>query len=844
MAKEMIVPDLDRKPAGFAPATKLGSAIPGKRVQSVRNGGAESMRRHDDSCPAVAAVTSVIRRHLFGLTVVAVGSSWSVADAQELSKREQMYQAYLDLPSLIQGGDLTAHWMADGSRFWYAVRGADSVGVYLVDPGANTQSAFFDTGRLRQALTESLGHEPPYRGVPFESFTLEDDDGVVRFTLEGGEFRLDRESYEVTRIPPQSARERARTTPRRVRESFPETAPDVYELPSPDGQWFLAEKNYNLWLRSTYDGREEPLTTDGTEDDAWEIAGGRLNTVRGGAAAKWSPNSWKVVTIKSNQEGVPWFPVVHWLKTTEEVEWQRFTKAGQPLPQTSLYIVDISSKRQVKIDTGQDLDQYFGIIGWLADGSEVLFLRMNRVFQRLDVMAANPETGESRIVLTETQPTFIKGIAGNPGWGDLFTLLPQSNRFLWISERDGWDHLYLYDLNGNLIRRLTEGAWPVLRVAAVDAANGWVYFTGHAEERVYDTHVYRVGLDGKGFERLTHEEGQHAAQFTPSKQFFLDRHSNLTRPPRVDLRAADGTMIRTVAEADISELEAIGWHPPEEFVVKAVDDKTDLWGVMYRPYDFDPTKRYPVVDFLYNGPQTTMVQRKFVSGWPHYGAAALSHLGFIVFSVDGRGTTERGKAFQDVVYKNFGRNEIPDHVATLKQLAAERPYMDLSRVGIYGGSWGGYMTIRAMVLAPDVYAAGVATYPVADLYHWASPIEPYMGLPQVNREEYEYGSSLRLADRIKGRLLLVHGTSDVNAHFGATMKMVEALTRAGKPYDLVVFPEANHGYRGATQRYWHQAIRRHFEEQLEPYRHVATSSGSRSEGGLPSVSPPESSPGR
>jgi dipeptidyl aminopeptidase/acylaminoacyl peptidase len=727
-----------------------------------------------------------------------------------------MYDAYLNVAGLIKGGDVTAHWLADGSRFWYAERAGDSMGVHLVDPGAATRSAFFDTGRLRRALRAALGYEPPSRGVPFETFTLEAGDRVALFSLDGRAFRLDLESYSVTAVAPVPASIRERTTPRRVRESFPETGPDVSEIRSPDGQWFLGEANHNLRLRSTYDGREEPLTTDGTRDDVWEIAGGRLNTVRALGAARWSPDSRSVVAIKSSQTGVPWFPIVHWLKPVEEVQWQRFTKAGQALPQTSLYVVDIASKRQVKLDTGSELDQYFGVIGWTPDGSEVLFLRMNRVFQRLDLMAADPKTGASRIVLTESQPTFIKGIASNPGWGDLFTLLPRSNRFLWISERDGWDHLYLYDLRGNLVRRLTEGRWPVLRVMGVDEANGWVYFTGHAERRVYDTHLYRVGLDGKGFRRLTEDEGQHSAELSPSRRFFLDRHSNLSRPPRVDLRATDGKLIRTLAEADISELRTMGWQPPEEFIVKAADDTTDLWGVMYKPYDFDPTKRYPVVDFLYNGPQTTMVQRAFVSGWPHYAAAALSHLGFIVFSVDGRGTTERGKAFQDVVYKNFGRNEIPDHVATLKQLAAKRPYLDLSRVGIYGGSWGGYMTIRAMVLAPEVYHAGVATYPVADLNHWASPIEPYVGLPQVNREAYEYGSSLRLFDRIKGRLMLVHGTSDVNAHFGATMQIVEALTRAGKPYDLVVFPEANHGFQGATHRYWLGAIRRHFEEHLKP----------------------------
>ena len=247
-------------------------------------------------------------------------------------------------------------------------------------------------------------------------------------------------------------------------------------------------------------------------------------------------------------------------------------------------------------------------------------------------------------------------------------------------------------------------------------------------------------------------------------------------------------------------------------MVKAADKKTDLYGVLFKPYDFDPKKKYPVLDDIYNGPQRTQAPRRFTEVvWPQ----AIAQLGFIVFLVDGRGTTERGKEFQDVVYGNFGRNEIPDHVAALKNLAEKRPYMDLTRAGMFGGSWGGYMTIRAMLMAPDDYKAGVAIAPVADLYdHNAIPIEYYMGLPQDNRESYEFGSSLRLAGNLKGNLLLIHGTSDVNATFSATMKLVEALIRAGKPFDLIAAPELNHALSGSSGRYIQEALRKYFQKHL------------------------------
>jgi dipeptidyl aminopeptidase/acylaminoacyl peptidase len=269
----------------------------------------------------------------------------------------------------------------------------------------------------------------------------------------------------------------------------------------------------------------------------------------------------------------------------------------------------------------------------------------------------------------------------------------------------------------------------------------------------------------------------------------------------------------------------MGWRDPEEFTAKAADGVTDLHGVLYKPFDFDPAKRYPVVEFIYGGPQRTNVGRTF--GFTAGGGVALAQLGFITFVVDGRGTAERGKAFQDVAYRNFGRNEIPDHVAVLKQLGAARPYMDLSRVGIMGGSWGGYMTIRALLLAPETYHVGVSTAPVGDLYdHHAGAIEGYMGLVESNREGYDYASSLRLADRLRGHLMLMHGTSDVNATFSATMKLADAFTRAGKQYDLRVFSELNHSVTGIFD-YWQETTRRYFVAHLRPESSAAAAGSAR-----------------
>ncbi len=761
------------------------------------------------------------------LIAIAFVSLWVIAPrvrAQEAgqSEREAMYHRYLDFASYVKGGSITPHWMADGSSFWYTEGAPASTIIYKVDPKADTKTPLFDTARLRNALTPLLGHEPPYQGLPFADFIFMDSEKAVKFAVEDKEFILQLDTYMIDRVlghylsaapGAQSDEERTKTVPQVVRKGFFSYYPPIMELPSPDGRWFAGIQDHNLSLRSTYDGRSVKLTDDGVQDFEWDVEG-----------AKWSPDSLKLAVKKGDSRQVSYMPIVHWLKPQEELEWIHYSRAGEPLPQLDLYIVDVLSKRRTRVDTGKEADQYMQILGWQPDGSGLLLLRMNREFNKLDLLAADPATGATRVVLTETSKTFLIGIQFRwvdwVKWSGYFTWLPDGKRFLWMSEKDGWNYLYLYDLKGNLIRRLNEDNFPVVHAEAVDEKNGWVYFTGHGDQKQpYDTQLYRVNLEGKQLGRLTEGPGLHGAdwnriQFAPSKEFFLDTHSSVDQPPVVELRRADGTLIQTLAKADIGALKELKWKPPEEFVVKAEDEKTDLYGVLYKPYDFDPNKKYPVIDVIYAGPYTSVVTHDFIPWGESNSAIALAQLGFVTFVVDGRGTPERGKAFQDVVYGNFGRSEIPDHLATLKQLAASRPYMDLSRAGVYGHSWGGYFAIRAMLLAPDVYRVGVASSPNVALSDFRVSVEPYMGLPQSNRDAYEYGSNLRLAGNLKGKLLLIHGTSDDDVPFAETMKMVEALIRAGKPYDLFVLPEMHHDLWN-SKAYW-ETVGRYFQEHLKP----------------------------
>ena len=511
-------------------------------------------------------------------------------------------------------------------------------------------------------------------------------------------------------------------------------------------------------------------------------------------------------------------PIIDYSEPEEKVRKVVFGKTGGGFMRQEIALFDLESGKKTVVNARDDGEEevYLFPLGWREDASELLFLRLARNAKRLDLLAADPGSGKSRTILTETRESFMGGldfITG--GWKGYFTSLDGTDRFLWLSERDGWRHIYLYNLEGALIRRLTEGPFPVLSVVASDVEKGRVYFLANGEKRLYDTNLYSVALDGSGFRRLTKGTGDHTVQFAPSKSCFVDTFSTPTVPPRSVLRnAAEGELLLTLSHADTTRLEASGWTPPEEFVVKADDNATDLYGLLYKPKGFDPTLKYPVIVFIYAGPFLAVVPHGFVPR--SYMAArprAAARLGFVTFIIDCRGTTERGKAFQDASYGRIGTIEIPDHVAALTQLAADRPWMDLDRVGITGASWGGYFALRAMLTAPDIFHVGIAIAP-GDLTESPPINEPYMDLPENNPVGYAVGSNPAFAGNLKGRLLIIHGTADVNAPFSTTMRMAGALIRAGKLHDLAVFPQEDHYFRRTGGGYIEDLMISYFREHL------------------------------
>jgi dipeptidyl aminopeptidase/acylaminoacyl peptidase len=582
--------------------------------------------------------------------------------------------------------------------------------------------------------------------------------------------------------------------------------PGPDEVPSPDGTLLLGEIGRDLAVRAVVDDRQRLLTEDGVEDDAWNVEG-----------ALWSPDSQRVIAVRKDTRECAKLPLVAWLQTEEQVSFHPWTRVGCALPIVTGAVIDVRTREVREVALPGERDQSVVPAGWRHDGREAYFLTTDRRQKYLRLYAVDALAGEPRLVCEETQATFVVGIRQvdrfSPG-----LLLEDDERLLWYSERDGWRQLYLYRTDGTELGRVTSREFEVLKVLGVDLASETVFFTA---QFVYDVQVCRVQLDGTGFRQLTSAPGVHDAVLSPDRKFIVDTHSSLHRPPSTDLLDANGELVMTLSSADVSGLSELRYGDREPFTVAAADGETELYGVMYFPPDFDPGTSYPVIEYQYGGPQVAVHQTTYLDE-RGLGSLAMAAEGFVVYTFDGRGTPGRGKAFQDVVYGRFHEYHVEDHAHVLRQLLERHPFMDGARVGVTGGSWGGYATVRLLLRAPGLYKVGVAVCPVYDLDdHMATAIEPYMGLPVDRPEVFRAGSSLAIVDRLEGKLLMIHGTSDVNATFSATMKMCEALARADKPYDLVVLPDDDHHFKNAGMHHWryqNAAKMRYFIEHLESAR--------------------------
>jgi dipeptidyl aminopeptidase/acylaminoacyl peptidase len=689
----------------------------------------------------------------------------------KLQERLDLAAKFTQLPRLMRDSLAPPRWLREGDRlvFW-SEEGKDGGTWMLADARTGAVKPVLTGAELRARLAEQVGK--PVQAPRIFDFALSQDSRSVVFGYEGKSFALGLEDGRVTALAPDD-----RAALLLSRSHFV----------APAGGGVAEQREGGFTVRSA-EGRK--LEREGEEHWGWRIPD-----------SPWSPDGRYLAVWREDLRGVHKVPVVDYSSALERVTWVPYAKTGTPLPRMELHVVEVATGRVTRAAPSEG-ETHDWFIGWRPDGSEALSLHLSRDGKRLDLTAVEPASGKRRRVVREERPeTFVAGLdLAVGGWASQVKPLPDGRGFLWMSERDGWRHVYLHEWTGRLVRQVTRGAFPVHEV--VEARGDAVFVVASADSGApYEHLLYRGSLKGGALKRLSSGAGMHRVTFAPSGRYYVDSWSTRTQPRVRELVSTEGKTRVRLTTADASALEALGFKAPEALVVKAADGVTPLHGVLYRPRDFDPAKRYPVVAYIYAGPFTTSVPWSYLGNGESLHAAALAQLGFVVVLLDPRGGPGRSKAFQDAHYGRVGQTEIPDYVAGMKQAAATRPWMDLERVGIHGASWGGYFALRGMLTAPEFFKAGYAVAPGA-LDEESIINEPYLGLPDANPAGYQAGSNLALAGKLQGALKMMHGTSDVNATLSTTMRMAEALIREGKHFELLIMPGQPHNPAPPAARYY------------------------------------------
>jgi dipeptidyl-peptidase-4 len=567
----------------------------------------------------------------------------------------------------------------------------------------------------------------------------------------------------------------------RVLESGKEDLSDVKI--SPDGRYVSFVRDHNIWLVRVDGSGEAAFTTGGTE----QLRKGELDWVYPEeleiySAYWWAPDSSSIAYLEMDERNVSQYPLVDFESFTGAADMQRYPVAGGKNPVVRVLVGTMAGDAP-PVDIGAETDIYIPRVSWLPDSRHLAIQRLNREQTQLELLLADTTTGSSYTLLTERDQYWINV-------SDDLHFLKDGKRFLWSSERNGYRHLYLYGLNGKELAQLTNGNWEVSHVDGIDEAKGVVYFTS-PEKSPLERHLYRVSLDGSGFARVTKDDGMHTVNLSPSANFYVDTYSNAITPPRQDIHRVDGTKTATLNENRVDELAQFHLAPVEFFSVKS-HDGVSLNCFLIKPPNFDPAQKYPLLVYTYGGPHAQVV----LNGWG--GSTLLWHemmaqKGYLIFALDNRGSAGRGHLFEEPIHYRFGAQELADQRDGIAWLL-QQPWVDGNRIGIWGWSYGGQMTLHAMFSAANVFKAGFAGGPVTDWHYYDSIYtERYIGLPQKHAESYQDSSPIEDAEKLKGKLLIAHGTGDDNVHYSNTLALLDDMIRDGKYVEVIAVPGRGHG---------------------------------------------------
>jgi len=704
-----------------------------------------------------------------------------IANIQPLSGQgtKQDYQNAATLQQRTSGKVLNdriePQWIPESSRLWYRVHTTDGAWQFIyVDAEKGTRNLAFDHERLAAALTKELPQNFDSNKLPIEAIDV-GDDGTVLLNVANVSVSFDPKTGTITKrekmLPDSLQSRKASSRNPRQRDSRSSQT-------SPDGNWTVELKEEGLVAVS-----KDRKTTKRFETKV------PLQAIR----VYWSPDSTRFVVLNTEPEQQH---IIYMVESSPRDQVQpklksrQYLKPGDQIAITKPRLFDLDEQREIPID-----DQLFSNpwsinrLRWSADSSRFTFVYNQRGHQVLRVIAVNSTSGDTKTVIDETSETFI-----DYSRKQFAEFLDDRSEIIWMSERDGWNHLYRFDSGtGELKNQITQGEWVVRGLDRVDEEQEQIWFQASGidkDQDPYHVHYCRINFDGSGLVRLTQGDGTHEIQNSADGRFYIDRYSRVDLPPVHELRRADdGQLICQLEVADISQLQDIpGWRMPERFVAKGRDDMTDIWGIIHRPLNFDPSKKYPVIEKIYAGPHDHFVPKSFNA---YYSAQKIAELGFIVVQIDGMGTNWRSRAFHDVCWQNLKDAGFPDRIKWIKAAAEKYSSFDLSRVGIYGGSAGGQSALGALLFHPAFYHVAVSDCGChdnrMDKIWWNEAWMGEMG------PHYADNSNVTHAGKLEGKLLLTVGELDTNVDPASTMQVVNALIKADKDFDMIVVPGAGHG---------------------------------------------------
>lgn len=681
-----------------------------------------------------------------------------------------------------------ATWIEKTNRFWYRRSVKDGNEFVMVDADTQQKRPAFDHEKLAASLSKETGNKYTAVTLPFNTLTFVSDEKAIEASFEGARWTCSLSDYTCKKGEP------AGGGPRPPFSCGPPT-PDDKPVVSPDKKWEAIVNNYNIAVREAGKKALTPLSTDGSEGDCYQLS-----------SIAWSPDSTKLAVYRVKPG---YRREVHYVESSPEDQVQPkhssrfYAKPGDVLDLEQPVIFHLDTKKPLHIDNALFPNAYdVSRLEWRKDSRAVTFEYNQRGHQVYRVIEVEAATGRTRAVISEEPKTFFNYRQANASQSDSGKKyrydIQDGQEVIWMSERDGWNHLYLYDgATGAVKNQITKGEWPVRGVVKVDEEKRQIWFSASGMspgKDPYFLHYYRINVDGTGLTTLTTVDANHNASFSTDMKYYVDTYSRVDTAPVSELRrTSDSTLVTVLDRGDITELVKAGWKPPEVFVAKGRDGTTDIWGVIFRPTTFDPSKKYPVIENIYAGPQGSFVPKSF-SAYSQMQAQA--ELGFIVVQIDGMGTSNRSKAFHDLAWKDLGDAGFPDRILWHKAVAAKYPSYDITRVGIYGTSAGGQNSLGALLFHPEFYKVAVSAAGChdnrMDKIWWN---EQWMGWPIG--PEYDASSNVVNAHRLQGKVLLVVGELDTNVDPSSTMQVVNALIKANKTFDLLVIPGAGHGPGGA-----------------------------------------------